>query len=191
MPALFMENRVDKRTSLKAVFMRKASPLVSGNITHNCKKFKCLDCDVCVSVMFCSKFTIWETSKNWKRNGHLNFNTFWSSFPMKACLCLLVFLPTNRGDRLPVCFVLYLPVSCLFLLLTTNLLARAICNNGNCFTWRGVTLELNNGYSCEIWQQGLTFGSLCLLPRLIYVSTLCPVPHQEEVLQETQNWGRN
>lgn len=42
--ALFMENRVDKRTSLKAVFMRKASPLVSGNITHNCKKFKCLDC---------------------------------------------------------------------------------------------------------------------------------------------------
>lgn len=32
----------------------------------------------------------------------------------------------------------------------------------------------------------LTFGSMCLLPLLIYVSRLCSLPHQEEVLQETQ-----
>ena len=81
---------------------------------------------------------------------------------------------------------LYLPVSCLFILQTTNLLAQAICKNGNYFALQGISLEQNNGSSYEIWQQGLTSGSLCLLPQLIYVSRLCPVPHQEEVLQETQ-----
>lgn len=87
----------------------------------------------------------------------------------------------------PMLFCRNLPrISCLFLLLTTNLLAQAFCKSGNCFAWQGISLERNNGSSCEIWQQGLTFGSLCLLPRLIYVSRLCPVPHQEEVLQENQ-----
>lgn len=80
----------------------------------------------------------------------------------------------------------YLPATCLFLLLTTNLLARAVCKNGNYFAWQGISLELNNGSSCEIWQQGLTFGSSCLLPHRVYVSRLCSEPHQEEVLQETQ-----
>lgn len=76
--------------------------------------------------------------------------------------------------------------TCLCILLTTNLLAQAFCKSGNCFAWQGIILEQNNGSSCEIWQQGLTFGSLCLLPQLIYVSRLCSVPHQEEVLQENQ-----
>lgn len=82
---------------------------------------------------------------------------------------------------------LYLPASCLFLPLTTNLLARAICKNGNYFALQEISLEQNNGSSYEIWQQGLTFGSLCLLPPLIYVSTTRPVPHQEEVFQETNS----
>lgn len=115
-------------------------------------------------------------------------------------ICLQVFLSVNKGDTVCLagssscvmkkpplcCFVTILPVGCLFLRLTTNLLAQAICKNGSYFAWQGIRLELNNGSSCEIWQQGLTFGSLCLLPRLIYVSRLCSVPHQEEVLQETQ-----
>lgn len=119
-------------------------------------------------------------------------------FLMTTYLGLPVFLPVNKGDALfvqlkaaplfvkkppPCCFV---TVSCLFRPLTTNLLARAICKNGNYFAWQEISLELNNGSSCEIWQESLTFGSLCLLPRLIYVSRLCSVPHQEEVLQETQ-----
>lgn len=79
-----------------------------------------------------------------------------------------------------------LSTSCLFSLLTTNLLARAFCRNGNCFAWQEIILKQNNGSSREIWQQGLTFGSPCLLPQLIYVSRLCSVLHQEEVLQENQ-----
>lgn len=51
-----------------------------------------------------------------------------------------------------------------FLPLTTHLLAQTICKNGNYFAWQGISLKLNNGCSCEIWQQGLTFGPACLLP---------------------------
>lgn len=106
---------------------------------------------------------------------------------MTTYLCL----PVNNGEAVffqctaapvfvekppPRYFVTISPVSCLFRLLATNLLAQAICKNGNYFAWQGISLELNNGCSCEIWQQGLTFGSLCLLPRLIYVSRLCSVP---------------
>ena len=129
----------------------------------------------------------------------------WNISLITTYFCLPLFLPVNKdvcpsnsssgvGEEASptlLCHkLLYLPVSYLFQLLTTNLLAQAICKNGNYFAWQGISLELNNGSSPEIWQQGLTFGSLCLLPRLIYVSRLCSVPHQEEVLQETEIWGR-
>lgn len=73
-------------------------------------------------------------------------------------------------------------ISCLFLLLTTNLLARSTpTGRKTVFAWQERSARLNNGSSCEIWQQRLTFGTPCFLPRLIYVSRLRPVPHQEEV----------
>lgn len=125
----------------------------------------------------------------------------WIIKSVLLCSSALQSVPVNKGDAIfvqlnaapvfvkkppPRCFVMITSVSCLFLPLTTNVLAQAVCKNGNYFAWQGISLELNNGSSCEILQQGLTFGSSCLLPRLIYVSRLCSVPHQEEVLQETK-----
>lgn len=73
-------------------------------------------------------------------------------------------------------------ISCLFLLLTTKLLAQFTpTGRKTVFAWQEISVRLNNGSSCEIWQQSLTFGTPCFLPRLIYVSRLRPVPHQEEV----------
>lgn len=117
-------------------------------------------------------------------------NTEWTTAEMFRCA---EYLPDDNTFKLklnkvgalqsPTLFCLSLQsISCLFLLLTTNLLAQSTpTGRKTVFAWQEIGVRLNNGSSCEIWQQSLTFGTPCFLPRLIYVSRLRPVPHQEEV----------
>lgn len=95
-------------------------------------------------------------------------------FRWRACLTLVC-------DHLPT-------LACLFPLLKTNLLAQSFCRNGNCFAWQEIILKQNNGSSREIWQQGLTFGSPCLLPRHIYVSKLYSI--RKRCCRKTKSDGR-
>lgn len=118
------------------------------------------------------------------------------SAAQRWCTVLLLFVGLKSSSAalfslLSVFSPARLPVSCPFPRRWQQIYwLRLFYKNGNYFAWQEISLRLNNGSSGEIWEQGLTFGSLCLLPRLVCVSTLCSVPHQEEVLQETQICGR-
>lgn len=124
-------------------------------------------------------------------------NTAWTTAKMFTCAENLPNdntreLKLNKiGDCILHCFVYLHNISCLFLLLTTNLLAQSIpTGRKTVFAWQEISVRLNNGSSCEIWLQSLTFGTPCFLPRLIYVSRLRPVPPSGRGVPEKQMCGR-
>lgn len=134
--------------------------------------FLCLTLWPQLSIKKCIKM-----NQHWAANIYINqyiyiymslngFLMHYFCYSTQRC-CTVCLTKSNSGvheEASPHCFVTISPVQ--VVCLGTNLLAQAFCENGNCFAWQGISLERNNGSSCEIWQQGLTFGSMCLLPRL-------------------------
>lgn len=82
-------------------------------------------------------------------------------------------------------------LSCLFLLLTTKLLAPSPpTGRKTVFAWRERSVKLNNGSSGEIWQQRLTFGTPALSPPAYLRKQVASCTPSGRGVPEKQKCGR-